>query len=77
MGKPTGFLEFERNPMPARKPDVRIADFYEIYERADAVYARRRVRDRPFARGDLSTAPCTRRTTASGRYVRCRELFVR
>lgn len=35
MGKPTGFLEFERNPMPARKPDVRISDFHEIYERAD------------------------------------------
>ena len=35
MGKPTGFLEFERNPMPARKPDVRINDFLEIYQRAD------------------------------------------
>ena len=35
MGKPTGFLEFERHPMPARKPDVRINDFYEIYDRAD------------------------------------------
>ncbi len=35
MGKPTGFLEFERRPMPARRPDVRINDFFEIYERAD------------------------------------------
>ena len=34
MGKPTGFLEFERQPMPSRKPDVRINDFHEIYERA-------------------------------------------
>lgn len=35
MGKPTGFLEFDRNPMPARNPAVRINDFYEIYARAD------------------------------------------
>ncbi len=33
MGKPTGFQEYERNPMPARDPRVRITDFYEIYER--------------------------------------------
>ncbi len=35
MGKPTGFQEYERNPMPARDPRVRITDFYEIYERHD------------------------------------------
>ncbi len=35
MGKPTGFLEFERSPMPSRDPRVRLNDFYEIYERAD------------------------------------------
>lgn len=35
MGKPTGFLEFERQPMPAREPGVRLNDFYEIYERAE------------------------------------------
>ena len=33
MGKPTGFQEYARNPMPARDPRVRITDFYEIYER--------------------------------------------
>ncbi|MEM9296732.1 MAG: glutamate synthase subunit beta, partial [Planctomycetota bacterium] len=35
MGKPTGFLEYERIAMPARRPDVRLGDWYEIYERAD------------------------------------------
>lgn len=35
MGKPTGFLEYERSPMPSRPPEVRLTDFYEIYERAD------------------------------------------
>lgn len=34
MGKPTGFLEFEREPMPSREPLVRLGDYYEIYERA-------------------------------------------
>jgi len=33
MGKPTGFQEYERNPMPARDPLVRLNDFFEIYER--------------------------------------------
>ncbi len=35
MGKPTGFLEYERQPMPARKPALRLNDWYEIYTRAD------------------------------------------
>jgi len=35
VGKPTGFLEYERQPMSSRSPDVRINDFYEIIERAD------------------------------------------
>lgn len=35
MGKPTGFLEFEREPMPSRAPLVRLNDFYEVYERAN------------------------------------------
>ncbi len=35
MGKPTGFLEYERRAMPSRDPAVRINDFYEIYARAD------------------------------------------
>lgn len=35
MGKPTGFMEFERQPMPSRKPDVRLNDWHEIYTRAD------------------------------------------
>ena len=34
MGKPTGFLEFEREPMPTRDPLVRLNDYYEVYERA-------------------------------------------
>ncbi|MEQ9460773.1 MAG: glutamate synthase subunit beta [Phycisphaeraceae bacterium] len=34
MGKPTGFMEYDRVAMPSRKPDVRLADFYEIYDRA-------------------------------------------
>ena len=35
MGKPTGFQEYARNPMPARDPLVRLNDFFEIYERHD------------------------------------------
>ncbi len=35
MGKPTGFMEYERRPMPSRSPLVRIGDFYEIYARHD------------------------------------------
>ncbi|MEX2389839.1 MAG: glutamate synthase subunit beta, partial [Phycisphaeraceae bacterium] len=35
MGKPTGFLEYERQPMRSRSPEVRINDFYEIYARGD------------------------------------------
>lgn len=35
MGKPTGFLEYERQPMSSRVPNVRINDFYEIIQRAD------------------------------------------
>ncbi len=35
MGKPTGFQEYSRNPMPARDPLVRLNDFFEIYERHD------------------------------------------
>jgi glutamate synthase (NADPH/NADH) small chain len=35
MGKPTGFQEYERNPMPARDPLVRLNDFFEIYDRHD------------------------------------------
>ncbi|WP_428387854.1 glutamate synthase subunit beta [Mucisphaera sp.] len=35
MGKPTGFMEYDRIAMPSRNPDVRLGDFYEIYERAD------------------------------------------
>jgi NAD(P)H-dependent glutamate synthase small subunit len=33
MGKPTGFQEYARNPMPARDPLVRLGDFFEIYAR--------------------------------------------
>jgi len=36
MGKPTGFMEYERQAMPARSPRVRINDFYEIYDGHDA-----------------------------------------
>ena len=35
MGKPTGFLEYERQPMKSRPAHVRINDFYEIYARQD------------------------------------------
>ena len=35
MGKPTGFMEYEREPMPARDALLRLNDFYEIYHRAD------------------------------------------
>ncbi len=35
MGKPTGFIEYERIPMPSRPPALRLNDFYEIYERSD------------------------------------------
>ena len=33
MGKPTGFQEYARNPMPARDPLLRLNDFFEIYDR--------------------------------------------
>ncbi len=33
MGKPTGFQEYTRQPMPAREPLVRLNDFHEIYAR--------------------------------------------
>lgn len=35
MGKPTGFLEYERQAMRSRPAKVRINDFYEIYARTD------------------------------------------
>jgi hypothetical protein len=35
LGKPTGFMEYERIPLPARPADVRLSDFYEIYAPAD------------------------------------------
>ncbi len=35
MGKPNGFMEYDRQPMPSRSPAVRINDFYEIYTRHD------------------------------------------
>ncbi len=35
MGKPTGFLEFDRQAMPSRDPLVRLSDWYEIYTRDD------------------------------------------
>ncbi|GAB4195295.1 MAG: glutamate synthase subunit beta [Phycisphaeraceae bacterium] len=35
MGKPTGFLEYERQPMSSRPPMVRINDFYEIIEKPE------------------------------------------
>ena len=35
MGKPTGFMEYERIPLPARPAEVRLSDFYEIYAPAD------------------------------------------
>ncbi|QDU72918.1 glutamate synthase subunit beta [Mucisphaera calidilacus] len=35
MGKPTGFMEYDRVAMPSRQPDLRLSDFYEIYQRAD------------------------------------------
>lgn len=35
MGKPTGFLEYERQPMKSRPAKVRLSDFYEIYARQD------------------------------------------
>ena len=35
MGKPTGFMEYERIPLPSRPADVRLTDFYEIYAAAD------------------------------------------
>jgi len=34
MGKPTGFIEFERQPMPSRDALVRLNDYYEVYQRA-------------------------------------------
>ena len=33
LGKPTGFQEYTRQPMPAREPLVRLSDFHEIYAR--------------------------------------------
>jgi len=36
MGKPTGFLEYPRRPVPYRDPSDRIKDFKEIYTPADA-----------------------------------------
>ncbi len=35
MGKPTGFMEYERQPMPSRDAAVRLSDWYEIYTQAD------------------------------------------
>ena len=35
MGKPTGFMEYPRRPMPSRPPLVRLNDFYEVYARQD------------------------------------------
>ena len=35
MGKPTGFLEYDRQPMPTRPAAVRLNDYYEVYTRAD------------------------------------------
>ncbi|HEX7009849.1 MAG TPA: glutamate synthase subunit beta [Phycisphaeraceae bacterium] len=35
MGKPTGFLEYERQPMKSRSAEVRINDFYEVYAAQD------------------------------------------
>ncbi len=31
MGKPTGFKEFPRQPVPYREPQIRLNDFYEIF----------------------------------------------
>ena len=35
MGKPTGFKEFPRQPVPYREPLVRIGDFKEIFTEPD------------------------------------------
>jgi len=35
MGKPTGFMEYERRAMPTRDALVRLGDYYEIYARAE------------------------------------------
>ena len=35
MGKPTGFLEYERQPMPSRPATLRLNDFLEIYVGAE------------------------------------------
>ncbi|RMF94693.1 MAG: glutamate synthase subunit beta [Gammaproteobacteria bacterium] len=35
MGKPTGFLEFRRRPVPYRDPQERLKDYAEIYTPAD------------------------------------------
>jgi NAD(P)H-dependent glutamate synthase small subunit len=40
MGKPTGFKEFPRHPVPYREPLVRIGDFKEIYTDADEDHLR-------------------------------------
>ncbi|MAD79558.1 MAG: glutamate synthase [Planctomycetaceae bacterium] len=40
MGKPTGFKEFPRHPVPYRPPLARISDFKEIYTEADEDHLR-------------------------------------
>jgi len=35
MGKPTGFIEFDRKPAPYREVAVRLLDFDEIYTEHD------------------------------------------
>ncbi len=40
MGKPTGFKEFPRHPVPYREPLVRINDFKEIFTEADEDHLR-------------------------------------
>ncbi|QQE13761.1 glutamate synthase subunit beta [Planctomycetota bacterium] len=35
MGKPTGFMEYKRKPMPNRVPEERVKDFDEIHEHAN------------------------------------------
>ncbi|MCC6680786.1 MAG: glutamate synthase subunit beta [Phycisphaeraceae bacterium] len=34
MGKPTGFMEYQRRTMPTRDPLVRLGDYFEIYSQA-------------------------------------------
>jgi NAD(P)H-dependent glutamate synthase small subunit len=40
MGKPTGFKEYPRQPVPYREPLVRLNDFYEIFTEADEGHLR-------------------------------------